>query len=435
MERNCSPRLLVIGSSNGSSNLGDTAMWEAAVDTIRSVSPSAQIITDGHELWQPTRDSVQTLPFLYKHLLRGPVGKVDPVRAGFRRLQNRRPGPAAYRKAQLFIEGKLRGDTVEKWYDAIEHTDLIVVSGAGGITDEFAVHGIYSWYAIAQYGKRRGKDVAFVGQGVGPISNRVARRAAGQMLSAASLVTTRDSESAEVVTDLGYALTVAATPDWALVRANNESEIAEANALREELLSGSEYAAVSIHAWRAARRTDLKTMRSHFRQIVSAFVGDGLKVLGVSNATGIRAGDDRIFMGALRDSLPASLRPHVHILNERVSPGVARSLYGDAKALVATRYHPIVFALSEGTPVLGLAYDRYYEQKISGALRWYGEESRSLCVSSAPDALASALREVHQDDDRETRQGRTAVLETWVTEPLTNWLVDRDAGSTRHVDP
>lgn len=73
----------------------------------------------------------------------------------------------------------------------------------------------------------------------------------------------------------------------------------------------------------------------------------------------------------------------------------AASLTAQAEMVVASRYHPVVFALSAGVPCLGLAVDYYGEVRIGGALsNWgLGHTMRSLrhLVTEEFDAFVDQL--------------------------------------------
>ena len=43
---------VVLGSANGSTNLGDESMWEAAATALREIEGPVTIITDGPSRWR-----------------------------------------------------------------------------------------------------------------------------------------------------------------------------------------------------------------------------------------------------------------------------------------------------------------------------------------------------------------------------------------------
>ena len=77
-----SPVILALGSSNGSTNLGDETMWLETARWIRNVWSTSVIQTDGMPGWVPAMAAVKVLPFYmqsfqrYRNEARGTYGAV-----------------------------------------------------------------------------------------------------------------------------------------------------------------------------------------------------------------------------------------------------------------------------------------------------------------------------------------------------------------------
>lgn len=414
--------LIVIGSSNGSYNLGDSSMWEAAVHIVRRNRPELAIITDAKEGWTTPIPKVSVLPLLHEEFKRWRGVSSSRFNAAARLFVNSGSVGRGINCASAFVRGQMSGSVAESWYKAIDGASGIVFSGAGGITDDYALHGVAGWSAIARRASRMGKPVAFIGQGIGPIRSNSVRREAMRMFDSASLVTTRDKISLDVLRGLGYAGACESTPDWAIALQVSDWDRCEARRLHSELCEDNHFVAVSFHDRQGAPRKDVERLGVWLETIAKVAIDRNLSVVCIPNCTSFRRSDDRVLMLSLIARLPDSLKERVSLVKERITPAVSRALLGRSRGLISTRYHPIVFALAEGTPAGGLSFDPYYDQKLQGALRWYGEEYRVRSVNSNPSVDEEFIVEILSADERQRRCTSTSHFQSEITDPFEVWL-------------
>lgn len=352
---------VILGGGNGSTNLGDDSMWEAAVATIRSVDPSAVIITDAHPLpWTPDEPEVIVLPLLYAALRRG-YGLRPAL------LERLVSYPARDRVARRAVTGRMPRRVQElckKWDEAIAESQGVVFAGSGAITDDYAGHGIYSWSTVASLARAHGKRFAFVGQGVGPLKIGRNREAAAAMLRAADLVTVREAMSLALLEGMG--IEAIRTPDWAIANIPRGEDRACASGAVASLVDGSPFVAVSFHRRHNMRLEALRKLADVFGSVVREADRLGLRALVVPSMRGGRYADDRLTARRLI-RMSGLTEDRVRILDGPVSARVTRAVLGMSEAVVTTRYHPHVFALAEGTPSFGVCVDEYYVQKLVGA--------------------------------------------------------------------
>ena len=227
---------VVLGSANGSTNLGDECMWEVAVDALRSSVGDVCIVTDGPSDWQVPRRDVVVLPYLYGALRRG-FGMPS-------RVERLVSAPLAWRRAEAIVDGRKSParrplSLMHRWKSVVQDSQGVVVSGAGAMTDDYAVHGIASWALICEWAAAAEVPVYFVGQGVGPVTGEGRRELAKRALQQARLLTVREPYSHDTARALGVSDEhLSMTPDWACANVPTPADHARAEQLHHELAGG-----------------------------------------------------------------------------------------------------------------------------------------------------------------------------------------------------
>ena len=359
-------------------------MWEVAVDALRSSVGDVCIVTDGPSDWQVPRHDVIVLPYLYSALRRG-FG-MPP------RVERLVSAPLAWRRAEAIVDGKKSParrplSLMHQWKNVVQASQGVVVSGAGAMTDDYAVHGIASWALICEWAAAAQVPVYFVGQGVGPITGEGRRESAKRALQQAGLLTVREPYSHDTAKALGVPdAHLSMTPDWACANVPTRADRAKAEQLHHELADGLPYLAISVHRRGSTTKMDLERLRTATRDLVVAAARRGLRTIIVPNMTGERYNDDRATFDMLASDWPPGV-PEAPVLRTQESSRVVRALLGRSEGIVSTRYHPIVFALAEGVGAAGLSFDPYYDQSSlasSGHLIVKKPFSRSVPRSMPP---------------------------------------------------
>lgn len=398
---------VVLGSANGSSNLGDESMWHSAIKELRNERGPVRIITDGMNSWDPGIDDVEVIPSFQQALRRGYRVPMRPLRkiVGYPWQRGR-----ALRLASAQGFSQLGGALGAKWRSAIAESDGIIFSGAGAITDDYAVHGVASWSVLTEWASSMGKPVLFVGQGVGPLANPKAQRLVAKMLSTASVVSVRESRSADVVSELSPSTPVHVTPDWAVLNCPSPEDRQLATELKNRLVGEGDFQVLSLHRRHTTTRQQIQELSNWARGMVDANAARNIRTLFVSNMTAGRYSDDRTTADMLTSFWPAGSRSDLVVLREVHSAGVVRALLGLSQGVIATRYHPVVFALAEGVAAYGISYDEYYDQKLQGALANFGiydNVSRLGSTESNPNRILDALLATNVSIDMDDIRQRT----------------------------
>lgn len=388
--------IVVLSSANGSTNLGDEAMWEAAALVTRQELPACRLTTDATDNWDPPLPNVDVLPFLHTELRRGKnvLSTFPSAPLVIEALLSKpRRNAFAYRKAlQLLGEPENTvGPLGQSWLRALDSADALVFSGAGAMCDMYAPHGIAAWSLLARWARKRDVPVVMLGQGIGPLLEEGSINGAGQLLSCVDTLTVRDEASGELALSLG-ASRVIVTPDWAILNQPNSGDRDTADELVRSMVGETPFFALSFHRAGHDKRTTRNLLTALAEEVAQECRRQGLAVVFVPNMTSrsLRA-DDRTVIDEMISHWNPKSAAVVKVLRTRVGPRIARSILGLSKGVVTSRYHPAIFALSEGVGSVGLSYNAYYDQKLRGALSQFGPESGQMHRLGAGNVSGSDL--------------------------------------------
>lgn len=361
---NMPEKWVVIGSANGSSNLGDECMWEALVARLRRHRPEDVIFTDGHIGWHPPDKATVALPFLYPHLQRSPALLRGNERLSAIAKLTNRPRQLHYAASKAKRICHDPDPIAHVWQEAISGARGVIFSGAGAITDAYAVHGIHSWYAICLLARQFSVPVAFFGQGVGPIKRAINRSIAAKMIVAADEFTVREQLSADFVEAIAGRRPVV-DGDWGLALRPRPEDRAAATELARRLTGGQRFVSWFLHRHHWSERRTI----GRFADTLSEFLDllpETHQILLMSNMTAGRYSDDRATQTQVREMLPNHQKGRVSVVDEVLSAAKTQALVGLSEGVVSSRYHPMIFALNEGVAATALAWNDYYVQKMEG---------------------------------------------------------------------
>lgn len=384
-------RILVDSCSYNCQNVGDLSMLTVAVSRLRELWPAATIavITNAPTLVVRHCGEVRTVPvrgrrlLLQEHLL-GPVRTLLP--GGVRRRADRAEDALRLRVPGLFeqslrfkelLQGRPAGD-VREFLRAVEVANLVIVNGAGILTDAFKENAL-GILATLDLAVRRGKPTALFGQGLGPIADPELRARAEAVLPHVRLIGVREARSSvALLSSLGV------DPARVAVTGDDAVELALATAGRRP--SGSAMPALGINvrvapyagvgpdmlgALRAIFEECARTHSARLLPIPIAHHGGGMDIDSLRQLLP-EAGD-----GAARLDTPRQVI-------DRVS---------ECRVVVTGSYHGAVFALAQGIPVVALAKSQYYVDKMAGVAEQFGVGCEIVRLDSAdfPSRLERAI--------------------------------------------
>jgi polysaccharide pyruvyl transferase WcaK-like protein len=395
--------ILVDSCSYNCQNVGDLAMLTVAVSRLRELWPSASItvITNAPDQIARHCGEVDTVPvrgrrLLLQDRLLGPARRwlpgplVEPWERFESRLVLRRPRLfAASLGMKAALGGRSAADVVS-FLDAIRRADLVVVNGAGIMTDAFADSAL-GILATLELAIRRDVPTALFGQGLGPIANQHLWRRASEVLPLVTLIGVRESEtSVPLLSSLGVnPANVIVTGDDALEMAFSafhrrralsrgtptigvNVRVASYADVEPEMLSGLRSALESAARTHDARMTPIPIAHHGGRMDVDTLRG---LLTGLGDADG----------GASLDT-----------------PQLVIDRIGECRLVVTGSYHGAVFALAQGIPVVALVKSAYYVNKMAGLQSQFGVgcEIVRLDDEALSEHLVAAIDRAWADADR-----------------------------------
>lgn len=261
----------------------------------------------------------------------------------------------------------------------------MVVSCAGNFLYSSGLTGIpflLTSYAIG-YGWLTGKPVYMMPQTIGPLRRRWEYLALRQLLRRVRLILVRDRLSSDLLKKLGlHPPQVRLLPDMAFLYSPagdaDLSPMLRALA-RSDALATRPLLGVTLINWGAQNR-EFSGQRRYEEAVavaIRSFVtGYGGSAIIFPQVTGpLIADDDRVPAQRVVRLLD-DLDGRVVAIQKRLSPGQLKSAYGQMDIFLGSRLHSNIFALTEGAPVMAIAY----QYKTHGVMHMLGLEEWVLDI-------------------------------------------------------
>ena len=290
----------------------------------------------------------------------------------------RRRWPRAAQRA-LAAKHKAKGDTaadVDRFISAARSADLLVVSGAGAITDEFAPLAL-TILDLVELASRRGIPTAMMGQGIGPISRRGLSRRAAAVLPRVDLIGIR-----ERVCGVPLLRSFGVPEDRIRITGDDAMELAFRAGANSD---GAHGLGVSIRRARYSGVTDeAQAAVASALRLAAQELDAELTSLPISS---YEKEDDASAIGKmLQSGVEAGIPTTPLELIDRTRR---------CRVVVTGSYHAAVFALAQGIPAIGLAASEYYRSKFAGLIDLFGPDCRvvPLDLSDLSATLSHEIRE------------------------------------------
>lgn len=356
--------VVILSSANGSKNLGDQAMFDALVDSVRTEYPGIRIVTDSFQSdWKPDRDGITHLPplssslrfstkfFMSKmrlmNLIESSINKVFFTwTLKMRAMAAQRAPRSAHQK---------------RWHQIITGADVVLFAGAGAINSRYATHGIYSWGILSTWARQAKKPVLFFGQGLGPFSS-TDWRFTSQWLKEVSYLGVRDLQSFELAKAIDVPL-LECQPDWATFFSPTNGDLE----FSKQLWIGLGSPRISLTLHRTARTFSEKHYIRLITEMAEVAFDIRTQILLLPNMYGGKSDHDGQFMRGLVSKLPEHLRDTFLSLDIDLTYMQTMAILGFIEFSVTSRYHTAVFASMNSTPSLGVAIDSYWAAKLQAA--------------------------------------------------------------------
>jgi colanic acid/amylovoran biosynthesis protein len=397
-------RILVDSCSYNCQNVGDLAMLTVAVSRLRDLWPSAriQVITNAPDIVARHCGDVDTAPLRGRRLLLqerflGRFRSLLPTPLANRwgrtedRFRLRRPDLFA---RSVKLKARMRGTDahdIDAFLAAVASADVVVVNGAGILTDAF-LENAFGILATLDLAIARGTPTALFGQGIGPMDDPELRRRAAAVLSRVSIIGVRESRaSVPLLTSLGV------NPQRVIVTGDDAIELAfPTSGARTRMLASkiginvriAPYAAVGQEILSALRTALVDAARARQAQLSPVPIAHHGGRMDIETLRELLTGVDE----ADRDDGAADV----------IAPRTAIERIAECRVMVTGSYHGAVFALAQGIPVVALAKSQYYVDKMAGVADQFGMGCETVRLDE-PDAAArvrAAIDRAWDDADR-----------------------------------
>jgi polysaccharide pyruvyl transferase WcaK-like protein len=272
-------------------------------------------------------------------------------------------------KLFMTLRVKLRPEKIDveigyKYLSLIASSDVVLATGGGYLTDDFKRHAC-SVLETIEMAIEHGKITAFLGQGIGPVSEKKLEQQMHRILPNVDFISLREKRC-------GLPILLRLGVQRSKIVTTGDDAIELANRMRTSVLGDL----VGINL----RITSYSEVGSQIRDDVAKI----LRVFAKKQKTRLipipisfhRNGEDNRALEKIIPSADYKLYRDIRLdssaqLIDRVS---------DCRVVVTGSYHAGVFALSQGIPVIGLAKSQYYKDKFQGLADQFGDGCKVLLL-------------------------------------------------------
>ena len=255
--------------------------------------------------------------------------------------------------------------------------------------------------------RRRGVNIVFLPQALGPFKSHAARNAARQLFASSDMIFARDASSYEHLRSL---------------------ELPEAVQLRQcpdisHLLAGRPPADASVWQQRVCIVPNMRMLDRTPAEQAAAYLdflattANAVQTEGYEPWIIVHEANDVELVEVLNSRLPEPL-PVVD-----VDAVATKGILGASRAAVASRYHALVSCLSQATPVIGTSWSHKYDQLFEE----YGHGDYLIAPNADPALVRSRLREVIGGPARGRITSRLAEVATEAKQSVSDMWRDVDA--------
>lgn len=366
-------RIILENGSYHLLNYGDVAMLQIAVKRLRELWPRAYIETFTNAPGRLARYLPDVSPL-------NPVGRDDFLKAGklFGRLHRFIPESKTTKLTKLeekiwrvlpdlgeyILKLKiarhgitLNTSEIRLFLKSLFRADLLVASGGGYLNDPFK-WSAKTFLDTFQIANELGIPTAMFGQGLGPINDSALRAKAKAILPSIKLIAIREKRAA---VPLLFSLDVR----HARVIDTGDDAIELSYEQRKEELGIGIGVNMRVAKYSQIGDIFLKVVQ---RCLHAATLKYNAKLIPLPTSMAKEESDVR--------TLQKILYGNTYIFNTQQllkdQSEVIREV-GLCRIVVTSSYHPAVFALAQGIPVVGLAQSQYYIDKFMGLADHFGD--------------------------------------------------------------
>jgi len=274
--------------------------------------------------------------------------------------------------------------------EVIHSCDLFISGGGSLLQDATSFKSLAYYLVLIGTARRAGRKVMVMGQGIGPLRRIASRRLTRHALDKVALITVRDAESADLLSQIGVKrprIEVTADPTFALRPCPPEEAhklLAEAGVNPDE-----DVVAVALREWPEAPGIEAAA--------VNALADLAKRHLARPLLVPMQMPGDVEMAQKIR----RSLGDRIAVLPEGCSPAQVMGVISACGMVVAMRLHALIFAASAGVPALGISYD----PKVTSFLAAAGQDGISLGEVSSGLLADRVIGSWNRRDDLAVRLG------------------------------
>jgi len=401
-------RKVVVSSVSGYYNIGDEAMLDANLLTLRDRGiKEITVLSDNPETTSRLHRGIKAIPSLYylfrerylksKNSLLNRAVKKYLLKTYLKFMINSISTKSFNRlseKEKLFLKSMIEADA-------------FLLCGGGFLNDIWTFGGIHAKGSEILLAKSLGKEVFIGAQSIGPLYKKSSVYFLRNVLENTT-ITLRDKDfSRETITNMlkleNNRIFEVADDAFSLPFIDKDEalkifkkENVDINIIKRK----TKVVGINARGW-WKRKGQSNTLRSYVIEILSYLVGKGYHVIFIPMAyTETDAFKDvRTSLEVVKDA-NLSNNPNINILRGQYDWFQIKGLIGYMDFAVGISYHFNVFATSLGVPTIGIYQDDYYKLKLKGFYRLLGKEELAVDVRSTPlDAVKDLLERVMMEKE------------------------------------
>lgn len=245
-------------------------------------------------------------------------------------------------------------------------SDLVVVAGGGNLNDFWPGH-VDLRLRVCEAASEQLVDIVITGQGLGPFCTERGQERVRRLLDTARLVGVRDPQSHALCVEWGL------SADKVFVGVDDAYErLSDFSGVSPGLpdTTPPKYAVASFTQWHGGLSSPEEHLEVCVQLVKELNVVTDLPVLLVPQEGSLS--DARVHDVALHDQIEAVLGANIAKSLAISAPTTCRELIRQSQMVLSSRFHPVVFAMAEAVPALGVVVDHYSYAKLGQALSGQG---------------------------------------------------------------
>ena len=295
------------------------------------------------------------------------------------------------------------------WHKAMRHAKLYINGGGSLIQDVTSRRSLWFYLYNIRAAKRSGCKVQMYGCGIGPVTRDSHRRLAAKVLNAyVDVITLREPDSQEELRRMGVtAPRILLTADPALtLRPASDAEV-DSVLLRAGIPPRGKYLCFALRQWKGFDE------KAHVFAQAARYAYETYGLIPVFTAV-----EKHLDPVAHRQAAGTLDIPH-YFLDDAGGAGTIIGALARMEAVVSMRLHALIFAASQGVPLVGVVYD----PKVSSFLKYMGQElfvdldsvtaenlcamiDRAVCQAGTPQSREAAVARLQETEQRNVTVAR-----------------------------